>query len=562
MARLTFVLFADLIKEIAVFVVLAFLIGRTNLFASFVVRLHSLRERLLLALSMGLLGILGTYWGIPVQGAIANTRVIGPMIAGLYGGPAAGLFAGLIAGLHRLSLGGFTGVACAISTVSEGLLAGLLHRLRGGRPLTAGAAFLATAAAELLQMAIILLVARPYEAALNLVHQIILPMTLANALGVALMVYIIGDAQAQRERLKADQAHQALQLARLTLPHLREGLTEGSAEAACRIIRDGAGLAAVSITDRAKILAFVGVGSDHHYAGGRPLMRATWDVLADGQVRIAGRPEDLGCSHGAGCPVRAGIVVPLRDGEQVVGTLHLYQRQAGPVSPILIELGLGLGQLLSTQIETSRAHAMAQLVTQAELRALHAQINPHFLFNALTTISALCRRDPERARELLLLLSQYIRSSLRSADSLVTLGEELQFVGAYLAIEQARHGERVRSRIEVDPSLHGIPVPVLSLQPLVENAVRHGILARPEGGMVTITAERAGAELALTVLDDGIGIQAAESSGNGLALKNVRERLQHLYGGRGALIVAPHPSGGTQAVLRFPAGNAVEEVAG
>jgi two-component system sensor histidine kinase LytS len=510
---------------------------------------------------MGLLGMLGTYWGIPVQGALANTRVIGPMIAGLYGGPLAGLVAGVMAGLHRLSLGGFTAVACAVSTVSEGLLAGLVHRLRGGRPLSARAAFLATAAAELLQMAIILLVARPYESALALVGNIALPMTLANAFGVALMVFIIGDAQAQRERLKAEQAHQALQLARLTLPHLREGLSFDSAQKACEIIRAGAGLAAVSITNRETVLAYVGQGSDHHHAGGRPKMQATWDVLADGQARIAERPEEIGCAHGANCPIKAGIAVPLQDGDQVVGTLHLYQKEAGPVSPILIELGLGLGQLLSTQIETSRAHAMARLVTQAEIRALHAQINPHFLFNALTTISSLCRRDPGRARELLLLLSQYIRSSLRSADSLVTLGEELQFVGAYLAIEQARHGERVRSVIEVDRALHAIPVPVLSLQPLVENAIRHGILGRAEGGTVTISASLVGAELVLSVRDDGVGIQEGAPAGNGVALKNVRERLHHLYGGRGALVVEPLPDGGTLAVLRFPV-SMVEEVAG
>jgi two-component system sensor histidine kinase LytS len=553
-------LFTDLVKEIAVFVVLAFLIGRTNLFASFVSRLHSWRERWLLAISMGLLGILGTYWGIPIQGAIANTRVIGPMIAGLYGGPKAGLIAGAIAGLHRFSLGGFTGIACAVSTIAEGLLAGFLHRARGGRPLSAKEAFLATAAAELMQMAIILLVARPFDAALLLVREIALPMTLANALGVSLMVFIIADAESQRERLKADQAQQALQLARLTLPHLREGLTFDSARAACQIIREGASLAAVSITDRSQILGFVGSGEDHHHAGGRPLMQATWDVLQDGQVRIAERPEELGCAHGE-CPVKAGIVVPLRDGDLVVGTLHLFQKKAGPVSPILVELGLGLGQLLSTQIETSRAQAMSRLVTQAEIRALHAQINPHFLFNALTTIAALCRREPSRARELLLLLSQYIRSSIRSADSLVTLGEELQFVGAYLAIEQARHGDRIRSEIRVDPRLHAIPVPVLSLQPLVENAVRHGLLARASGGTVTITAELVGEELTLAVLDDGVGIREGAPAGNGVALKNVRERLRHLYGGLGSLEIAPRPEGGVRAALRFPTDRAFREVA-
>lgn len=543
-----------LAQEIALFVAVAFAIGRSGLFQAFFSRLLGWRDKALLAVGGGLLGVIGTYAGIPVQGALANSRVIGPMVAGLYGGPLTGLAAGLIAGLHRTSLGGFTAVACGISTVTEGLVGGLIHRWRQGRSPSALMAALATVVAEALQMAIILLVARPFSEALALVRIIAVPMTLANAAGVGLMVAIIQDAQEQRERIAARQAHQALKIAGQTLPHLREGLTAESAAAACGIILQETQLLAVSITDLSHILGFMGAGSDHHRSGERPRTQATWDVLADGSPRVIHSRDKVGCTH-EDCPLTHGVVVPLRNGEQVVGTLHLYQKGPGPVSPVTVELGLGLGQLLSYQIELSRVHEMSRLVAQAEIRALHAQINPHFLFNALNTISALIRRDPEQARDLLVLLSQYLRSSIRAAEGMVTLGQELEFVEAYLAIEKARYGERLASEVDVPQELLELPVPIMALQPLVENSVRHGLMPKAGGGTVRVSARLEAADLVLRVEDDGVGIARAAregKSGHGVALKNVSERLRHLYGSDGLLSLAEAPGGGTVAQLRLP----------
>jgi two-component system, LytTR family, sensor histidine kinase LytS len=548
-----------LAQEIALFVAVAFAMGRSGLFQAFFARLLGWRDKALLALGGGLLGVIGTFAGIPVQGALANSRVIGPMVAGLYGGPLAGLAAGLIAGLHRTSMGGFTAVACGISTVTEGLLGGMIHRWRKGRSPSAPLAAAATVVAEVLQMAIILLVARPFSEALGLVREIAVPMTLANAAGVGLMVAIIQDAQEQRERIAARQAHQALKIAGRTLPHLREGLTVGSAGAASRIILNETQLLAVSITDLSHILGFSGVGSDHHRSGERPLTQATWDVLADGSPRVISSSANVGCTH-PDCPLTTGVVVPLKSGEQVVGTLHLYQKGPGPVSPVTVELAVGLGQLLSYQIELSRVHEMGRLVAQAEVRALHAQINPHFLFNALTTISALCRREPDRARDLLVMLSQYLRSSIRAAEGMVTLGQELEFVEAYLAIEKARYGERLHSDVDVPQELLELPVPIMALQPLVENSVRHGLMPRAAGGSVRVSARLDAADLILRVEDDGVGIgQAARdgSSGNGVALKNVSERLRHLYGSGGLLSLTAAPGGGTVAQVRLPVRAAV-----
>jgi LytS/YehU family sensor histidine kinase len=205
-------------------------------------------------------------------------------------------------------------------------------------------------------------------------------------------------------------------------------------------------------------------------------------------------------------------------------------------------------------LEISRANATARLLTQAELRALHAQIHPHFLFNALNAISAVCRRDSERARELLVSLSQYLRSSIRASDSMVTLGEELEVVVAYLAIEKARFGDRLRSEINVPAELISLKVPILSIQPLVENSIRHGLMPRAHGGTVNIGASIDGESLLLMVTDDGVESSPhGADGGNGIALQNIRERLRHLYGSEGSLTLGSAPDGGTTALLRLPA---------
>ena len=201
----------------------------------------------------------------------------------------------------------------------------------------------------------------------------------------------------------------------------------------------------------------------------------------------------------------------------------------------------------------------AQLREQAalaELAALQARIHPHFLFNTLNTISSLVEDDPERAGEVVQGLAELFRYTFRAAGSHpVPLSEELEFVQRYLTVERARFGERLRIVREVDERALGAPVPGLILQPLVENAVGHGIAPLRRGGTVRITAKVEEGELRVEVADDGAGLRSAAADcireGHGLA--NVRQRLLTLYGARGELEIAANPGGrGTVARLRLP----------
>ena len=180
-------------------------------------------------------------------------------------------------------------------------------------------------------------------------------------------------------------------------------------------------------------------------------------------------------------------------------------------------------------------------------------MQPHFLFNALNTISAFTETNPQVARRLMGQLGDLLRASLaHAARPLVTLGEELTFLDDYLAIESARFEGRLMVSVHVDDDLLHATVPGFLFQPLVENAIRHGIARHPDAGLLLVTAERAGDMLLITVVDDGVGIDPTAPIPPGHGIENTRERLRALYGDRASLEIAPRPEGGTIATLQVP----------
>jgi len=204
-----------------------------------------------------------------------------------------------------------------------------------------------------------------------------------------------------------------------------------------------------------------------------------------------------------------------------------------------------------------RKRREAQLEKQlddARYRALRMQMQPHFLFNTLNTVSALVERDPGATRRVVARLSDLLRRVLDGGEEQeTTLGEELAFVGSYLEIEQVRFEDRLEVEIEVGAELETALVPALVLQPLVENAIRHGIARSPWKGRIRVQGERHGDELVLTVTDTGPGLDpATPTRGSGTALENTRRRLQELYGDAARLNLGPAPGGGCRAEIRVP----------
>jgi signal transduction histidine kinase len=215
-----------------------------------------------------------------------------------------------------------------------------------------------------------------------------------------------------------------------------------------------------------------------------------------------------------------------------------------------------------------REQEIGKLATEAELRALRAQINPHFLFNALTTIGYLIQTAPARAVETLLRLTALLRSVLRSEGEFTTLGRELDLIESYLDIERARFEHRLRVRIDVPAAVKTLRVPPLLLQPVVENAIKHGIAPLRLGGQVTVSARLDGSggshALVLTVHDSGAGVSAATlrtSRETGMGLTNIERRLACQYGGAATLSIHSGPALGTTVEIRLPVEAGLEAIA-
>ena len=571
-----------MIERIGLIVTAAFILTRSSTFRNLIDHKPDRNTRIKLSILFGIFGIIGTYTGIAVQPnhqgttlwvsdvveiqfdeAIANSRVIGVVIGGLLGGPLVGFGAGLIAAIHRMLLGGFTGLACGISTVSEGLIAGYVYKRIGNRRMVSMTTALITGFfAEAVQMIIILLVAKPFEKAVGLVQIIGIPMIVANSIGIAIFVAIIRSVVHEEDRIEANQAQKVLTIADQTLFHLRQGLHESSATEISKLLLKTTNASAVSITNQEKILSHVGLGDDHHIPGRTLLTEATRKVLKSGTGYVAKSDDEIRCDQ-AKCPLHAAIIVPIKKADEVVGVLKFYFASQKQIRPVDRELALGLGRLLSHQIESVVAEEQAKLVSEAEIKALQAQVNPHFLFNSLNTIVALIRTKPDLARKLLIQLGHFFRQNLNaSLHKLVSIKQEIAHTKSYLDIEQARFSDRLHIEFQLEDDVEEVLIPTLTLQPLVENAIKHGLKGM-KNGIITINVQKKEDKAFLAVQDNGVGIQSQRidlllnqrvksEEGTGFGLYNVHQRLIGTFGEESGLHIESKMGEGTMVWFVIP----------
>ncbi|NLZ51893.1 MAG: sensor histidine kinase [Thermoanaerobacteraceae bacterium] len=560
---MTFHILVNLASRLGVFVIIAFLLSQTSTFKKLILKKEvSLGEKIILSIIFGSFGILGTYMGIPIYGALANSRAVGVIIGGLLGGPFVGALSGLIAAFHRwgIDIGGFTAIACSVSTFTEATLAGLIHRRFENGKIHWWFGFAVGTSMELLQMIIILTIAKPFSAAWELVKVIWFPMTFVNSCGIAIFILIIDNIFKEQERVGALQAQLSLDIASKTLPYLRKGLNELSAYKTAKIIYDKTDFDAVAITDIEKILAHVGRGEDHHKVGSYLMTKTTKNAIDSKNYKVAISREEINCEEPS-CPLSSAVVAPLLECDKVIGCLKLYRIRPNSISSIDIKLAQGLAHMFSTQLELAKAENQAKLLAIAERRALQAQINPHFLFNALNTIISVSRKNSDNARQLLIDLSQFFRKNLSAGMELVPLEQEIEHVKAYLSIEQARFGERLKTEFSIDsPVALSVKVPPLILQPLVENAVKHGIMPKQEGGKVTIKIEDLSQGVVVSVKDDGVGmtedifenIKKNKVSKDKIGLRNVNGRLENYFGKESCLKILSNYGSGTLVKFFIP----------
>jgi two-component system sensor histidine kinase LytS len=559
-------LFISLIERLGIFAILFIFSMRFESVKKLLTGRASRYEKLSLAVVFGLVGIAGTYLGVPIHNAIANSRVVGVALGGILGGPLVGFAAGVIAGGHRylIDIGGFTAGACCVATIAEGVVGGILYSKLKRKPFDPYAALLTGVAVEVLQMVIILLIARPFEAALTLVNLIGVPMIIANSIGLAIFVELISSVSREQERVGAFQAQTALRIALKTLPFLRGGLNTQSASETSRIILEMTDLDAVAITDETTILAHKGAGEEHHKPGMAMMTVATRKALAEGGISVACTRAEVGCSN-SGCKLGSTIIVPLKRGDRIIGTLKLYRLKENRISPLDVELANGLAHLFSNQLELAEIDNSKKLLKDAEIKALQAQINPHFLFNAINTIISHIRTSPVAASDLLVKLADFFRRNINPGADNVTLERELEHCDAYIGIEKARFEDRVKVTCHIETGAMECKLPPLILQPLVENALKHGILPQESGGEVIIEARRDNGSVVISVKDNGMGMEeehvkmlfteslkTPDSQGRGIGLKNVNARLVALYGKDSGLSVESRRGLGTTVTFIIP----------
>jgi len=520
----------------------------------------SLYDKAFLIFIFGIFGIIGTYTGIPIKGAIANGRVIGVFVGGLLGGPIVGTMSGLVAGGHRFltDIGGFTALSCGLSTFVEGVMAGFLKKKMDTVDNKILFSLITGAVAEVIQMIIILIFSRPFSSALDLVRVIGIPMIVTNAFGIAIFIAIIDSVYKDLETAAASQAQLALKIANKTLQYFRKGLNESTAYEAAKIIKNMTGVKAVAFTDREKILAHVGLGEDHHIPGERVRTNLTKSVIRNGEYVIANAKEEIACEN-PNCRLKSAIIVPLKEGDRVVGTLKLYKDEENSITQIETELALGLAIIFSTQIELGKIDYQAELLAKAELKALQAQINPHFLFNALNTIISLIRTQPDDARKLLLHLGNYFRNNLQQFDSEVDFYKEIDNIKSYLEIEKARFKDKLNIIYDIPDNIN-CTLPPLILQPIVENAVKHGILEKVEGGTVIIKARDKRKATEIIIEDDGVGMRQDEieyllnkdTETKKIGIRNVNDRLKAKYGKNYGIKIKSQLGSGTIIKIVIP----------
>lgn len=494
--------------------------------------------------------------------SVANIRILTVTVSGIIGGPLVGGGVGLVAGLHRMLQESLTTDALFYipSSMIIGILAGFFAKKKQHRFATMKVfdGFLVGLLMEAIQMLFILLFS---PTGWTLVKYIAIPMMLVGALWTSVFLSIITLYFRQEVDTQATQTKSIFQLALKTLPVFRQGLNQEAAKKAASLILEYTNFDAVGITDESKILAFAGMGSDHHITGASILTELSEEAVKLGEVQIGNNAHEINCPVKS-CPLHSAVVVPLIIKGKAVGSLKLYYVEEWRLSPVEIQLGTGLGEILAMQIMLGEIEHQSELVRDAEIKSLQSQVNPHFFFNAINTIVAVMRYDSDQARELLIQLSTYFRANLTGIrETTIPLYQEFKHVKAYLMLEQTRFPNRFEILFHQKVS-ENVMIPPFSIQIIVENALKHAFNSRKKGNIVSISVEQIKQRLKIEITDNGQGIDksifdklgkqtVSSVSGSGTALQNLNARLMGLYGKDAELKISSNQNG-TQVVIQIP----------
>lgn len=377
----------------------------------------------------------------------------------------------------------------------------------------------------------------------------VLPM-IVSGVGVALFLFIVGDMRAQRERIERSELARALGEANRFPSTASRGCDEASAAHTATMVQRLTRVPAVAVVMADKLLAHVGEAAEYHRGAGE-VPEIARQAIADGERHATDRRER------PGCPFGSAVAIPIACEGRPVCSVVLYETRQARFRPEVVDLAAEMAQfLVNYQMRVLQAETQAQAASRAELKALQAQVHPHFLFNALNTLAGLCEIAPSEAARLTVKLGEFFRSSLRSERALMSsVSEELDMVRVYLDIEKARFGDRLKVIEDICREADNCLIPSFSIQPLVENAIVHGVSRKAGPGRVRIATRIRNGHLLCFVADNGNGF--ADGSGDwaereGHALPMLKGRLDRIYGGDYRLRIRTKANEGTVVCLQVP----------
>ncbi|WP_289301555.1 LytS/YhcK type 5TM receptor domain-containing protein [Sporofaciens musculi] len=542
----------ELILNIALLVLIANLISKFRLIQKLILQEdRSLKSQAFLSVVFGGMVVLSTYTGIDIGSYSLNTRVIGAMAAGLLGGPIVGLYASLIGAIYvyLFSAHQAFAMASAFSTMMFGLLGGGFYPYFQRGKWKYQDLFLLTCFAEVCDMVCLLRFTVPVEMALNTILEISLPMILLNASGILIFISSFNHMFIQQDIERSRQLQQASGLVRKCLPLLVKGLEDcDNMERFAKTILEETDWAGVVITSRSQVIACGQKEIDKNFQIGEKIPDIGVRVMETGRMETMSQVP-LSSPWYEWMKEYSLVAAPFMIRDQAAGCLIVWVKKQWVFRKSELELHQHLVDLSSYQLALSELERQKDMRQKAEFKALQFQVNPHFLFNALNTVSCVCRENPIRARELLIILANYFRYNLNSEAYMVPFEKEMEHVRDYLELEKARFEEKLIITYDVPKDLE-LEIPTLILQPIVENAVRYGI-NREGKRIVTICAREEPKGCKVCICDEGKGmpeevlkkLKSGESIGNSVGLSNVHKRMKSIYGEENGLHITSSKEG-------------------
>lgn len=488
------------------------------------------KDYAIICIVFSIFAVLATYTGVNVEGSLVNVRTITIVSGGIIFGPLVGIVTGLVSGIHRylIDINGITSIPCLISSIIAGVISGYINK-KVSRNYRWIAGIAAGMLGEMITMVLILILSKPHSLGIDIVSKIAIPMILGQ-ISVGFIVLLVQSVEDDKEKIAAKQAKLALDIANKTLPYFRI-INSHSLNEICNIIKEDIQADAVAITDKKYILAYVGLGEEYYNIGHEIITEATKEVLKSGKIIIKNNNlEDKSAM------LKSAIVIPLEEKNEVIGALKIYYKKEHKITYSLQTLAVGLSQIISTLMELSKIEQVKEMANKSEIKALQTQINPHFLFNALNAITSCIRINPDKARELTINLASYLRYNLELSDEFIDIKKELKQVKDYIEIEKARFGNKLNIIYDIDDV--EVKIPSLLIQPLVENAIVHGILKDKGAGTVNISVKEQDERVKISIIDSGVGISediiervySDTMPENRIGLYNVHLRLKLIYG--------------------------------